>query len=77
MGLAEYSPATGSGNFDTLKYETRLITNYPAMAFWMSGVNDGNVKRTLVDNKNAYDLLVKSTVINAENVDSQNLTTTN
>jgi hypothetical protein len=77
MGLAEYSPATGSGNFDTLKYETRLITNYPAMAFWMSGVNDGNVKRTLVDNKNAYELLVKSTVINAENVDSQNLTTTN
>ncbi|HNG59514.1 MAG TPA: hypothetical protein PKZ52_06785 [Cellvibrionaceae bacterium] len=39
----------------------------------MSGVNDGDIKRTLVDNKNAYDLLIKSTVINAENVDNQNL----
>lgn len=74
MGLAEYSPATGTGSFDTLKYESRLVTNYPAMAFWMSGVNDGDIKRTLVDNKNGYDLLNKSTVINAENVDNQNLT---
>lgn len=74
MGLAEYSPATGTGSFDTLKYESRLITNYPAMAFWMSGVNDGDIKRTLVDNKNSYDLLNTSTVINAENVDNQNLT---
>jgi beta-mannanase len=74
LGLAEFSPATGTdGSFDTLKYESRLITNYPAMAFWLSGVNDGDIKRTLVDNKNAKDLLIKSTVITAESVDSQNL----
>ncbi|HEY6527096.1 MAG TPA: glycosyl hydrolase [Cellvibrionaceae bacterium] len=74
LGLAEFSPATGTdSSFDTLKYESRLITNYPAMAFWLSGVNDGDIKRTLADNKNGYDLLIKSTVITAEKVDSQNL----
>lgn|GEM_PF-7124279 len=76
LALAEYSPATGSdGSFDTLKYETRLISNYPAIAFWMSGVNDGEIKRTLVDNKNGRDLLTKSTVITAESVDNQTLPT--
>ncbi len=74
MGMAEYSPATGSdGSFDTLKYETRLINNYPAMAFWLSGVNDGDIDRSLADNKNAKELLIKSTIITAEQVDDQNI----
>lgn len=72
LGLAELSPATGT-DFDSLKYESRLITNYPAMAFWLSGANDGDNKRTLADNKNAFDLLTKDTVITAEKIDSQSL----
>lgn len=72
MGLAELSPATGA-DFDNLKYETRLITNYPAMAFWLSGVNDGDIERTLAANKNAFELLTKDTVITAEKIDSQSL----
>lgn len=73
LGLAELSVETSDGSFDTLKYESRLITNYPAMAFWLSGVNVENIKRTLLDNKNAVDLLTKDTVITAEKIDEQSL----
>ncbi|MEY4589914.1 MAG: hypothetical protein RL497_1990 [Pseudomonadota bacterium] len=72
LGMAELSPATGA-DFDTLKYESRLITNYPAVAFWLSGVNDGDTKRTLAGNKNGFELLTKDTVITAEDVEDQGL----
>lgn len=74
LGLAELSPETGTdGSFDNLKYESRLITNYPAMAFWLSGTNENDIKRTLLDNKNTVELLSKDTVITAEKIDAQNL----
>ena len=77
LGMAEFGPSLGGANslkgtFDTSLYATRLLKDYPAIAYWVSWhnwpVNNDVEHQAIVSNQNAKDLMQNPAVLTLKRI---------